>query len=326
MSTENRRFSNHAIWSPIMVCFHTRPVPGIPFEDDPHELAVWTRQVGPRILSRLGIARGMRVLDVGCGFGAWARAALRVIGPSGRLVALDCDQAALKQLRSWTADVPAQILQVVCDDAVRFLENAGEAAFDAVLLFDVLQFLRPWPRVFRLVQRVLSDVGIAAVNPGLSHHLDIAQGEDLLFAILRAGFRPTTRFTERVVHYRHFAQEELWSFRNEHAPLTPFRARVYAAIWFIPKGRVTTYAALAHHLNCRSPQAVGQALRANPFAPTVPCHRVVASDLSPGGFRGRRDIAAIRRKTTLLAEEGVRFEGGRLADPGALWKFPDSTA
>lgn len=72
---------------------------------------------------------------------------------------------------------------------------------------------------------------------------------------------------------------------------------------------------MARRVGCGSPRAIGQALRANPFAPEVPCHRVIASDLSPGGFNGQTRGPQRARKLQLLAAEGVHFENNRLADP-----------
>lgn len=81
--------------------------------------------------------------------------------------------------------------------------------------------------------------------------------------------------------------------------VTPFQKKVYAAASKIPPGipletnislietgYVSTYGAIAQVLGCKSAQAVGQALRRNPFAPTVPCHRVISADLCIGGFFG----------------------------------------
>ena len=76
-----------------------------------------------------------------------------------------------------------------------------------------------------------------------------------------------------------------------------------------------TYTALGRRIGCRSPRAIGQSLRANPFAPQVPCHRVIASNLSPGGFSGRTSGPALTKKLRLLAAEGVIFKNGRLFDP-----------
>ncbi len=102
---------------------------------------------------------------------------------------------------------------------------------------------------------------------------------------------------------------------------TEFQERVYAALRRVPRGRVTTYGLLAAHLGVRSPRAVGQALKRNPYAPAVPCHRVIAANLGPGGFQGRRAGRALRRKLALLAAEGVRFRNGRLAEPDRLFRF-----
>ena len=106
-------------------------------------------------------------------------------------------------------------------------------------------------------------------------------------------------------------------------PITPFQQRVYAALRHVPAGCVTTYGLLARHLGCRSAQAVGQALRRNPFAPEVPCHRVIAADLRLGGFCGARAGAQIRRKQALLAKEGVAFDAeGRLVEKRRVFGFP----
>jgi methylated-DNA-[protein]-cysteine S-methyltransferase len=66
---------------------------------------------------------------------------------------------------------------------------------------------------------------------------------------------------------------------------------------------------------------VGQALKVNPFAPEVPCHRVISSSLSLGGFQGERTGAAIERKRQLLSSEGVFFAAGLLAEPGRVYCF-----
>jgi methylated-DNA-[protein]-cysteine S-methyltransferase len=104
--------------------------------------------------------------------------------------------------------------------------------------------------------------------------------------------------------------------------MTTFRRRVYEALGLVPSGFVTTYGDLAGYIGCGSARAVGQALRANPFAPRVPCHRVIAGDLSPGGFQGERGGAALQRKLDLLGSEGVGFDAGRLRDRQRVFSWP----
>lgn len=103
--------------------------------------------------------------------------------------------------------------------------------------------------------------------------------------------------------------------------VTPFQQRVYAAVRLIPKGKVATYQGVADCIGCGSPRAIGQALKVNPFAPEVPCHRVIAANLSLGGFQGEREGAAIERKRRMLAREGVQFESGRLTEVQRVFSF-----
>lgn len=103
--------------------------------------------------------------------------------------------------------------------------------------------------------------------------------------------------------------------------VTPFQQRVYECLRRVPRGRVVTYRELARAVGCRSAQAVGQALKKNPFAPEVPCHRVIKSDLRVGGFCGETDGESVRRKVALLEAEGVVWCDGRLRDASALYRF-----
>ena len=90
--------------------------------------------------------------------------------------------------------------------------------------------------------------------------------------------------------------------------VTPFQKKVLQALCLVPEGKVTTYKYLAQKVNCASHQAVGQALRRNPYAPVVACHRVVAHSRQLGGFGGARDGVKLEKKRKLLEEEGVLFD------------------
>lgn len=88
-----------------------------------------------------------------------------------------------------------------------------------------------------------------------------------------------------------------------------FNERCYALLKQVPKGKVTTYKALAEALGTKAYQAVGNAMNQNPNAPMVPCHRVVNTDGRLGGY-----AKGIDKKIELLQQEGVVIENGRV-DP-----------
>ncbi|MFP4144728.1 MAG: MGMT family protein [Phycisphaeraceae bacterium] len=86
-----------------------------------------------------------------------------------------------------------------------------------------------------------------------------------------------------------------------------FSERVWAVTARIPRGKVATYGQIARVLGTKGYQAVGMALHCNPWAPEVPCHRVVGSDGRLTGFAG-----GLAKKRELLAAEGVRCAGDRV--------------
>ena len=102
-----------------------------------------------------------------------------------------------------------------------------------------------------------------------------------------------------------------------------FQKKVLTLLCQVPRGKYTTYAAISKYLSS-SPRAVGNALRNNPFAPHVPCHRVLASGGGLGGFHGswgRNGKEGLHddKKRKLLREEGVRFDGkGKVV--GSPWE------
>jgi len=96
--------------------------------------------------------------------------------------------------------------------------------------------------------------------------------------------------------------------------MTKFADRVYEILRKVPVGKVTTYKLIAEKLNSKAYRAVGQALKNNPYAPEVPCHRVVKSDGSIGGFMGKTEGEEIYKKIFLLKSEGVEVKNGKVAD------------
>ena len=94
-------------------------------------------------------------------------------------------------------------------------------------------------------------------------------------------------------------------------PGMSFNERVWALTARIPAGQVRTYADIARELGTKGYRAVGNALNRNPYAPAVPCHRVVGSNGSLTGFAG-----GIEKKRQLLRDEGIRFRGERVEKPG----------
>ena len=84
---------------------------------------------------------------------------------------------------------------------------------------------------------------------------------------------------------------------------TKFQKKVWNYLKTIRKGSVKTYKQVAIGINRpKSARAVANAVGKNPLAPTIPCHRVVRSDGSLGGYSGK---GGIKTKKKLLKKEGI---------------------
>ena len=90
-------------------------------------------------------------------------------------------------------------------------------------------------------------------------------------------------------------------------PGMTFNQKVWTLTARIPRGKVTTYGQIARTLHTQAYRAVGNALNKNPYAPAVPCHRVVGHDGSLTGFAG-----GLKRKRQLLIDEGVTVVFGKV--------------
>ena len=82
---------------------------------------------------------------------------------------------------------------------------------------------------------------------------------------------------------------------------TKFQLKVWKHLKTIPKGEVKTYKQVAISIKSpKSARAVANACAKNPYAPKIPCHRVIRSDGALGGYSGR---GGIKQKLKLLRSE-----------------------
>ena len=86
-----------------------------------------------------------------------------------------------------------------------------------------------------------------------------------------------------------------------------FAEKCYAVLLKVPRGKVTTYKEIAHAVGSHAYRAVGTAMNKNPYAPEVPCHRVVNSDGRIGGF-----ASGCEHKIDILKKEGIIIENDRV--------------
>jgi O-6-methylguanine DNA methyltransferase len=103
-----------------------------------------------------------------------------------------------------------------------------------------------------------------------------------------------------------------FSLATEHLPA--YTRRVLEAASLIPAGYVASYGSIAKAAG-GSPRAVGNVMARNPFAPLVPCHRVVSSDFTLGGYGGGLDVKLdflVREKRGYTHPRQIPVDGKKL--------------
>ena len=95
-----------------------------------------------------------------------------------------------------------------------------------------------------------------------------------------------------------------------------FYVKCWELLKQIPKGKVTTYGEIARTLDSKAYRAVGRAMNQNPNPIIVPCHRVISSDGSLGGYAYGLD-----RKVELLRSEGVVIQNEKVDLREFLYQF-----
>jgi len=110
------------------------------------------------------------------------------------------------------------------------------------------------------------------------------------------------------------------NFKFEMAHLRSYSRKVLGLLSKVPLGYVTTYGALAKAAG-GGPRAVSRVIATNPFAPLIPCHRVVRSDFSLGGYGGGVDV---KRKMLGREDRGYQESKKINVDGAVLAIYPVS--
>ena len=105
---------------------------------------------------------------------------------------------------------------------------------------------------------------------------------------------------------------------NGKKKVTKFRNKIYELLKKVPKGKITTYKELAKAAKTKAYRAVGTAMAKNPYAPKVPCHRVVNSGGKIGNYSGK---GGTKTKIKMLKKEGVEVKNNKVDVKKYLFKI-----
>ena len=170
------------------------PIPNIAFRG--MKLSYKARDLlKPRqiILSEVPIKPGDTVLDFGCGPGSYTFIVAKIVGPQGRVVALDIHPLAIKHVENLAKSRGMDNVAVVQSDGDTGL---ADESVDVILLFDIFHLLNDPNRILRELHRVLKPEGFLCAN---DPHMP---EESLIAGVAGAGLFETKHRAEHVISFQ----------------------------------------------------------------------------------------------------------------------------
>ncbi|MGD8372274.1 MAG: class I SAM-dependent methyltransferase [Syntrophobacterales bacterium] len=180
----------------------------------------WFAEHGIVFLQDIGIQEGQYILDFGCGEGYYTIPAAIVVDGQGKIYAVDKDKEVLTKLSERARSIGLD--NIVFMNCKRDLKvDLGNESVDAVLLYDVLHYIRQRKDLYEEVYRVLKKKGILSVYPKHCKSdfpmwcLADLEIEDVIEEIDAANFRFEEKSWNRLVHFGGYAQGYVLRFIKE---------------------------------------------------------------------------------------------------------------
>lgn len=123
----------------------------------------WLRGHIKEVLAGIGIEENQRVLDFGCGSGAYAVPAAKLVGEKGKVYALDKNAGALETLKESARKEGLGNVEIILSSDLKI--SLEEESADVVLLYDVIHLIEDRARLFAEICRVLKSDGFVSIYP-----------------------------------------------------------------------------------------------------------------------------------------------------------------
>ncbi len=169
----------------------------------------------------VGIQPGYHVLDFGCGKGAYAIPAAKVVGKMGAVYALEKNRYALAELvREASSRRLTNVVPIHSIDELK--STLGESGLNAVLLYDVIHgyYFTPEQRknVLESVAAMVIRDGIVSIFP---RHMSSQEIDGIKNQLRILGFMLETQMEGELLHDGHFASGCIYNFRKRITPHNP---------------------------------------------------------------------------------------------------------
>jgi ubiquinone/menaquinone biosynthesis C-methylase UbiE len=144
------------------------------------------------VLNEAGIKSGLSILDYGCGPGSYIMPLAELVGPSGKIYALDIHPLAIKEVKRIAAREGIENIETIQSDCKTGL---SDSSVDVVLLYDTFHCLSQPVHVLRELHRVLKTGGTLSFS---NHHM---KEQDILTRVTNTGLFKLFKKGERTYNF-----------------------------------------------------------------------------------------------------------------------------
>jgi len=175
---------------------------------------LWLTGTGAKMMGALGIGKGASVIDFGCGKGRYTIPLSQAVGGEGRVLAVERNGAEIDMLRRrMTAFRCGGKIEILSEDDME-LRAADDHTVDALLAFDVLQFVDDWTRLFCAIRRVLKPDGRLHVYPASLPHPGAVELERLRSVLRETGLQCEQVRGFRMMHNKDMVDDQVYTFQH----------------------------------------------------------------------------------------------------------------
>ncbi len=180
-----------------------------------HE-TLWLQNDGAIMMSELGIKKGFSVIDFGSGQGRYTIPLSRLTGKNGQVFAFEREQDALAILNERLPSFSLENnIQIVLAEDLNLKAHINGSAIDAILAFDVLQYIEDWDSLFSSFHSVLKRNGSLHIYPAALPHPGRVNMEVAIFILEKCGFVFTEVKEFRMMHNVDMVDDKIFSFRKK---------------------------------------------------------------------------------------------------------------
>lgn len=176
----------------------------------------WLIGDGAVMLVQMGIKESSRVVDFGCGPGRYTIPLSQVVGQTGKVLAVERTPKEIKTLKERVEKFGNKDSIDILNSEDIYIESICTDSADALLLFDVLQYVDDKEELFKSVARVLNPTGTLYVYPAAIPHPGSVDMEHIATILKDLGMTSSSKREYRMMHNKCMVDDHIYSFVFEN--------------------------------------------------------------------------------------------------------------